>query len=138
MRHDVYSGILKLKGEDFEDTLMTANNYAKSLKDLERFEEARKLLRKTIPVTRRVLGEGNTLTLRMRWIYAETLYKADRATLADLREAVATLEDAERIARRVLGGAHPDTTRIENALRSARAVLRARETGKSVVFVKNI
>ena len=128
MRHDVYSGILKLKGEDFEDTLMTANNYAKSLKDLERFEEARKLLRKTIPVTRRVLGEGNTLTLRMRWIYAETLYKADRATLADLREAVATLEDAERIARRVLGGAHPLTMQIEGELRNARAALRARET----------
>ena len=108
--------------------LMTANNYAKSLKDLERFEEARKLLRKTIPVTRRVLGEGNTLTLRMRWIYAETLYKADRATLADLREAVATLEDAERIARRVLGGAHPLTMQIEGELRNARAALRARET----------
>ena len=107
---------------------MTANNYAKSLKDLERFEEARKLLRKTIPVTRRVLGEGNTLTLRMRWIYAETLYKADRATLADLREAVATLEDAERIARRVLGGAHPLTMQIEGELRNARAALRARET----------
>ena len=31
----------------------------------------------------------------------------DAATLDDLREAVTTLEDAERIARRVLGGAHP-------------------------------
>ena len=59
----------------------------------------------------------------MRWNYAKALYKADGATLGDLREAVTTLEDAEPTARRVLGGAHPDTTRIENALRSARAEL---------------
>jgi len=50
------------------------------------------------------------------------------ATLDDLREAVSTLEDAARIARRVLGSAHPDTASIETALQDARAALRARET----------
>ena len=50
------------------------------------------------------------------------------ATLDDLHEAVTTLEDTERTARRVLGGAHPVTSRIETALRNARAALRARET----------
>ena len=50
------------------------------------------------------------------------------ATLDDLREGATTLEDTERIARRVLGGAHPLTERIEDALRQARAALRARET----------
>ena len=50
----------------------------------------------------------------------------DRATLDDLREAVTTLEAAERIARRVLGGAHPLTVEIEHHLR--KAALRARET----------
>ena len=50
------------------------------------------------------------------------------ATLDDLHEAVTTLEDAERIARRVLGGSHPTTTGIEQQLRGARAALRARET----------
>ena len=59
--------------------------------------------------------------------YAETLYKADRATLADLREAVATLEDAERIARRVLGGDHPMVVGIETCLQEARAERDARE-----------
>ena len=34
-------------------------------------------------------------------------HERDGATLDDLREAVTTLEDTERIARRVLGGAHP-------------------------------
>ena len=49
------------------------------------------------------------------------------ATLDDVREAVTTLEDTRRIARRVLGGAHPLTKGIENALQYARAILRARE-----------
>ena len=62
----------------------------------------------------------------MRWIYAENLYINDRATLDDLREAVATLEDTERIVRRVLGGAHPTVVELEAHLRAARAVLRFR------------
>ena len=49
-------------------------------------------------------------------------------TLDDLREAVATLAEIERTARRVFGGAHPDTVYIEQSLRNARAKLRARET----------
>jgi len=57
-----------------------------------------------------------------------SLYEDPAATLDDLREAVTMLEEIEPTARRVLGGAHPDTTRIENALRSARAELRARDT----------
>ena len=55
------------------------------------------------------------------------LYADPAATLDDLREAVTTLEDAERIARRVLGGAHPVLAKIANSLRNARAALRARE-----------
>ena len=54
------------------------------------------------------------------------------ATLDDLREAVATLEDAARFTRRVLGGAHPLTMQIERALPEARAALRARETPAAV------
>ena len=50
------------------------------------------------------------------------------ATLDDIRESVVTFEDAERIARRVFGGAHPDVARIEVSLRNARAALAARET----------
>ena len=50
------------------------------------------------------------------------------ATLDDLREAATTLEEMARIARRVLGGAHPLSSTIERDLRLARAKLRARET----------
>ena len=66
--------------------------------------------------------------LRMRWIYGEALYTDDGATLDDLREAVTTLEDTSRIARRVFGCTHPLTTEMENELREARAALRTRET----------
>ena len=51
-----------------------------------------------------------------------------RATLDDLHKAVTTLEDVERIARRVFGGAHPLILEIEGDLRKARATLRAHET----------
>ena len=63
----------------------------------------------------------------MRALYAEVLYNDAAATLDDLREAVTTLEDGERIARRVLGGAHPVVSNMETSLREARAALRARE-----------
>ena len=51
------------------------------------------------------------------------LYEDDGATLDDLREAVTTLEDTERTARRVLGGAHPLTMGLSHvpAKRASRA-----------------
>ena len=91
---------------------------------IQRFEEAKALLRTTIPVARRAFGESHELVLKMRCTYAETLYVDPNATLDDLREAVTTLEDAGRIARRVFGGAHPITAGIEEFLRNVRAVLR--------------
>ena len=105
-----------------------ALNYAVSLSHngLQRFKEAKALFRKTMPVARRVLGESNELTLKMRWYYARALYMDAGATLDDLREAVTTLGDLALTARRVFGGAHPTTTEIDDDLRHARAALRAR------------
>ena len=64
----------------------------------------------------------------MRKIYVQTLCVGPSATLDDLREAVATLEETERTARRTFGGAHPLTAQIEKFLQNARAALSARET----------
>ena len=128
MRRDVYSGRLKLSGEEHRYTILAANNYSASLVGLQRFEEAKSLLHKTMPVARRALGESDDLTLRMRWNYAEALYENPASTLDDLREAVTTVEDGARTARRVFGGAHPLTLDIERELRNARAALRAGET----------
>ena len=65
--------------------------------------------------------------IRMMWTYARALCKDPSATPDDLREAVTTLEETERTARRVLGGAHPTTMDIGGRLRESRAVLAARE-----------
>ena len=83
-----------------------------------------------MPVARRVLGENNEITLTMRSMYAMTaimtLHEDADATLDDRREATTTLEETERTARRVFGGAHPLTVGIGNSLRLARAALGAR------------
>ena len=128
MRQIVYSGRLEFNGEDNEYTLQAANNYASDLNDLERFEEAKSLLRKLMPVARRVLGNNDETTLKMRWNYAEAIYEDEGATLDDLRESVTTLEDVERTARRVFGGAHPTTVGLGAELKLSRESLRARDT----------
>jgi hypothetical protein len=123
MYRDVYSGWLKLKGEENQNTLIAANNYATFLSSLKRFEEATSLLRRTIPVARRVLGESNEITLKMRNIYAGSLVLDNGATLDDLRGAVTMLEELAPTSRRVLGGAHPLVRDMELMLRRSRGAL---------------
>jgi tetratricopeptide (TPR) repeat protein len=120
----VYSGHLKLSGED-RNTISAAMNYAISLFSLRRFEEAKALLHETMPVARRILGENDVDTLKMRSMHASALYQvAD--TLNDMREAVNTLEETVPTMRRLLGGAHPLVRVMEEDLRKARTALRAR------------
>ena len=97
LRRDVYFGFLKLDGKEKERTLTMAINYAKSLRDLKRFEDAKALMCKTIPVARRVFGKDHRLTLKMRWGYAQSLYKDTGATLDDLREAVTDIGAMQRL-----------------------------------------
>ena len=59
-------------------------------------------------------------------ITSVVIYQDTDATLDDLREAVTTLEEIERTARRVMGGAHPLTKEIEGDLQYARATHRVR------------
>ena len=59
----------------------------------------------------------------------QSLYLNTDATLDDLREAVATLEETTRTARRVLGGAHPLVLALEGSMRLSREALHARESG---------
>ena len=127
LRGEVYSGHLNLFGEGHPMTLTQANNYATQLTSRGRHEEAKALLRKTVPVAQRILGDNDELTLTMRKNYAVALWSDPAATLNSLRESVTMLEDMERIARRVLGGAHPLVVGIEGTLRAAQATLRARE-----------
>ena len=106
-------------------TITEANNYALTLLDLKRHAEAESLLRRMVPVARRALGDSDEMTLSMRWMYAVALFRDDNATPDDRREAVTKLEELERIARRVLGPAHPLTKGVERGLRHSRAALSA-------------
>ena len=83
----------------------------------QRFAEEALLMRKRIPVTRRVLGESFECTPHM-WNYAGAL-QGPRRHVDDLggRDDV---DEIERTAR-VLGGTHPDTRGIAAGLRKARA-----------------
>ncbi len=78
-------------------------------------------------MARRVLGENDEITLRMRAYYGRTLVSDPTATLGDLREAVTMLEDATRFSRRVMGDANPVTAFTRGALKKAQAALHARE-----------
>ena len=88
-------------------------------------------------MSRRVPGDNEGLSLHIRMNYALALYADTRASLDDHREAVTTLEELDRTARRVLGGAHPHTAGIEDALRDARTVLRAREAEATEAAAQN-
>ena len=98
-----------------------------SLLGAKRFKEAKSVLRKTISVAQRVCGRNDARTHQIRCNYAMSLYEAPAATLDDLREAVTMLEDAARIARRVLGPSHPSTEDTVHSLQKARAALAARD-----------
>jgi len=77
----------------------------------------------------------------MRLNYAMALYEDDGATREDIREAVTTLEEIERTARRVFGGAHPFTASIGLDLQNAQATLRARKSwcpSSGAFFAKEI
>ena len=131
MRQEIYARRLKISGGEHDDTIRDAVCYATALIASRRFEEAKALMCTTLPAARRVLGESHALTLRARTNYALALHEPGNATLGDLREAVTTLDETERTARRVLGGDHPLAAAIEYDLQNARAALRARETPSS-------
>ena len=128
INRDVYSGYVKLKGEEHGDTCAAAYNCASALSALKRFDEIKALLPRAIPAARSTLGESHELTLSMRGIHAKSLYEDDRATLDELREAVETLEETAKIIRQVFGGAHPLTVGVKKALRESREELASSET----------
>ena len=81
------------------------------------------LLRGTIPVARRALGDTGDLTLSVRSIYAAALYLDTSATLGDLRESAEILESVANSWKRIFEPAHPETPKAQDALKYAREAL---------------
>lgn len=106
---------MKLYGEEHSETLREAGNYAIFLIDLKRFEEAKGVLRKAIPVAHRIHGTDHTRTLSLREDFARaTLYGG--SSPEEKREALRMLEDTLGVIRRVLGAQHPETRRVQHEL----------------------
>jgi hypothetical protein len=125
MRQEIYSGSLKLFGHEHSRAISAALNYAVSLNSLQRFKEAKSLIRKTIPVVKRVFGEDKAM-LKTSRVYAWALCEDPVATPDDLREAIETLAETKRIARRVFGDAHPLTLMLAEDIRRVCRRARAR------------
>ena len=123
MERDVYSGYVKLYGKDARDTLSEVINLALSLRKAGKKPEAKELLRANSPVADRVFGCEHCTSLRIRWLYANSLRDDASPTLSDLVEAEATLKSVLGSWRRVMGAAHPETANLETAVVSVRREL---------------
>ena len=66
------------------------------------------------------------MSLRLRWVYANSLTDSADATIDDLVEAVEVLEPIAKSWKRVMGERHPETARVLSSLRHARKELRLR------------
>ena len=107
---------MKLYGEEHERALRAAYNYALSFLRLQRFEEVKALLRRKLPVARRVLGNEHEVTLSIRLDLCRATL--DGESLAEeKREALRMLEEVAGVMRRVMGPAHPDTLHTHGVLK---------------------
>ena len=83
---------------------------------LKRFDEAKRILRRTVPVARRVLGTEHAITLSLREDLACATLGGE-SSVEEKREALQMLEDTVAVMRRVLGPAHPDTVHAQGWLK---------------------
>ena len=88
--------------------IRAANNYALTLLELQRFEEAKGILRRTVPVAQRTLGAEHELTLSLREDLSHATLDGE-SSAEEKREALRILEEVAGVIRRILGPAHPNT-----------------------------
>ena len=120
MQREVYAAGLTLN-LDPADKAIDASNLAAYLVAAREFEEAKSLLRKTIPMTLQDLGSNHSTTLDIRGCYARALSEDDSASRDDLVEAVAILEEVSQTARRIYGTGPAGLVVEENEARLVRA-----------------
>ena len=137
MQREVYSKRVMLNGEEHLETLRAASNYAGQLQGLKHFEEAKSMLRKIMPVARRVLGEGYDLTLKSATNYTRVRstrptalhskisarpWRRSRTWYRPCGVCLATRTRSQRI----LG--HPSETREQQCAPASRRVRRRKHT----------
>jgi hypothetical protein len=113
-------------GETHTETLGIALDLAITLREADKNADAKSFLRGRVLIADRFLGREKMLSLRLRWVYANSLTDSADATIDDLVEAVETLESVAKSWKRVMGERHPETVKVLNASKSAREKLRLR------------
>ena len=76
----------------------------------------------------RGLGTDNGTTVKLRGVYAQSIYEDDTSTLDHLREAVTILETESKRSQRVFGPTHNITRTVTCSLHQARKALAKRES----------
>ena len=105
-----------------------AQNLAISLINAREFAEAKTLLREAVPAARKAHGQDAEPTLQLTDLRALALTSDPAATQLDLRESIAILEEASRLARSSpsLGTRHPITGQLVHNISRTRAAILAR------------
>ena len=106
----------------------------KDLICLKRYPEARDLAREQIPLAKGVFGDDCRVTLMMRRRLAVALYFDPDASLGDLVEAAAILEDVSRRWLQVFGSAHPELKGVQDTSKDARRRLAMARAGTPVTW----
>ena len=112
---EVYASRVRLFGQD-EDTLNVALNLSVALVRADEASESMAFSRPLLPLARRVLGADHDLCLRLAHGYAWAVTVCADSSRDELVFAEKLLEDAVRRFRRVLGTAHPSTSKAEDDL----------------------
>ena len=123
----VYTAKLKHFGDD-ENAFLTLNSFSDTLCRCAEegkphlWAENLSLLREKVGtgVTQRVLGPHHPTLLQLRSAYACAIFMEPSTSREDCRAQLAVFQDIARIARQVLGPAHPLTMNFENNVDWAR------------------
>ena len=126
MIRDAYESYVEKFGETHTETLGLALDLAITFRQTDKNADAKSFLRGRVLIADRFLGREKMLSLRLRWVYANSLTDSADATIDDLVEAVETLESVAKSWKRVMGERHPETVKVLNASKSARAPAPAR------------
>ena len=97
-------------------TLVDALNLCQSLVSTERYAEAKAVVLEARPHARRLLGDGNEVTIKLRYVYCQVCCLDFSTRPEEMRLVKAELEDVVRTCRRTLGPAHPNTISYQGLL----------------------
>mmetsp|Transcript_26288 Transcript_26288/g.78913 ORF Transcript_26288/g.78913 Transcript_26288/m.78913 type:complete len:222 (+) Transcript_26288:3-668(+) len=120
MLREIHEKRVALFGPEQRDSIGAANSLAIALVRLARFDEARAILKRQIPLARQL---GGTQWVHAAGVFSRAVVEDDNCPTTELEEALTVMDDASRTARQTLGTAHPVAKALERDLGCIRARL---------------